>query len=96
MRVDNAVETYAGKVIVSDAGMRTGEGSKAGMSASTTSTSSKSSKSINTTRTTFQIAANAVVQTNTKIELEPTLSKQHEVALVEVTADRLSVADQTS
>ena len=60
------------------------------MSASTTSTSTKSS---NTTGTTFQIAAKAVVQTKT--DLEPTLSRQHEVAMVEVTADRLSSADQT-
>ena len=60
--------------------MRTDEVSKAGMSASTTS---KSSKPIGTT---FQIAAKAVVQTKT--DLEPTLSRQHEVAMVEVTADQ--------
>ena len=53
-------------------------------------TSSKSSK---TTGTTFQIAANTVVQTKT--DVEPTLSRQHEVAMVEVTADRLSSADKT-
>ena len=60
------------------------------MSASTTLTSCKSS---NTTGTTFQIAAKAVV--HTKTDLEPTLSRQHEVAMAEVTDDRLSSADQT-
>ena len=92
-RVDNAVETDAGKVRVSAAGMRSGEGSKAGMSASTTSTSTESSKVSNTTGTTFHIAAKAVVQTQTKTDLEPTLSRQHPVAIVELTTDRLSSAD---
>ena len=73
--------------------MRADEGSKAGMSASTTSTS-KSSKSSNTTGTTFQIAAKAFVQTKT--DLEPTLSRQHEVSLIEVTADRPNSADKTN
>ena len=58
------------------------------MSASTTS------KSSNTTRTTFQIAAKSVA-VQTKTELEPTLSRQQKVAMVEVTADILSSADQT-
>ena len=60
-RVDNGVETYAGQVSVSAAGMRSGEGSKAGMSAMTTSTSTKSSKASNTTGTTFKTAAKSVV-----------------------------------
>ena len=94
-RVDNAVESYAGKARVSPAGMRSGEGSKAGMSASTTLTSTKSSKVPNTTGTTFHIAAKAVVQTQTKTDLEPTLSRQHPVAMVEVTTDRLRSADKT-
>ena len=61
-RVDKVVAMYDGKVRVSAAGMRTAEGSKAGMSKSTTSASSKSS---NTTGTTFQITAEALFQTNT-------------------------------
>ena len=65
------------------------------MSASTTSTSTESSKSSNTTGTTFQISAKAVIQTQTKTDLEPTLSRQHPVAMVEVTTDRLSSADNT-
>ena len=63
------------------------------MSASTTSTSTESSKVSNTTGTTFHIAAKAVVQTQTKTDLEPTLSRQHPVAMVKVTTDRLRSAD---
>ena len=65
----------------------------AGMSASTTLTSTKFSKVSNTTGTTFHIAVKAVVQTQTKTDLEPTLSRQHPVAMVELTTDRLSSAD---
>ena len=60
--------------------------SRAGVSARTTSAS-------NTTRTTFQRAVEAFVQTKT--DLEQTHSRQHEVPLVEVTADRTHSADQT-
>ena len=70
--------------------MRTDEGSKAAMSASTTSASSKYS---NTTRTTFQRSAEAFVQTKT--DLEQTQSGQHEVALMEVTADIHISTDKT-
>ena len=84
--VEKVVETYAEKVKVSAAGVKTAEVSRAGVSASTTSAS-------NTTRTTFQRAAEAFVQTKT--DLEQTKSRQHEVALVEVTADRTISADQT-
>ena len=66
--------------------MKTAEASRAGVSASTTSAS-------NTTRTTFQRAAEAFVQTKT--DLEQTHSRQHEVAQVEVTADITRSADQT-
>ena len=62
------------------------------MSASSTSTSSKSFKSSKTTGTTFQIVAKAV---QFKTDLEPTLYIQQVVAMFEVTADRLSYADQT-
>ena len=65
------------------------------MSASTTSTSTESSKVSNTTGTTFHISAKAVVQTQTKTDLKPTLSRQHPVAMVEVTTDRLRSADIT-
>ena len=43
-RVDKTVESYAGKARGSAAGMRSGEGSKTGMSAITTSTCTESSK----------------------------------------------------
>ena len=75
------------------AGRKAGEGSKTGMSESTTSTSTKSSKLSNTTGTAFHIAAKAVVQTQTKTDLELTLSRQHPVANVELTTDRPRSAD---
>ena len=118
-RVDKTAESYAEKARCSSAEMRSGEGSKAGMSAMTTSASTKSSKAAGmescegsktgmsarttstastksskpstTTGTASHIAAKAVVQTNTDLEL--TLSKQQHVAFVELTADRSRSAE---
>ena len=69
---------------VSAAGVKRAEVPRAGVSASTISAS-------NTTRTTFQRAAEAFVQTKTDLEL--THFRLHEVArpLIEVTADRIII-----
>ena len=61
-RVEKIVETYAEKLKVSAAGVKTAEMSRARVSSSTTLASS-------TTRTTFQRAAETFVQTKTDLEL---------------------------
>ena len=89
----SAMTTSASTKSSKVAGRKSGEGSKTGMSESTTSTSTKSSKLSNTTGTAFQIAAKAVFQTQTKTDLELTLSRQQPVAFVELTADRSRSAE---